>query len=412
MARAFVADVMLPLVSGGTLAVGRPLSLRDVRALMRTHAERPATGERDAAAALERARRQSLEPLVPVAPELGLDEAAWRLGAAVHNLLALAHPRIATGPGADARVQRVSEAAAELAALGAPDTLSATLARHSLLARLGDIQRRDHTVRYWLGARMFVGRRPPARILALPRVRGVRVETVRRSWLRDVGIHAAARPAFVALTESSPLGEALEPLRLDPPVSWGRLLSILRFPAIARLVAGRVVQQGIGPAGDALAEALYRFGSLQDSSGPVPASPEAVAFALTFLAHVTWLDHLFEPTESPAGRGGRAGGTGRGGRGSGPVAADGSDLRARAPDGAGRELAVILAAAGQVRPDLIWPPDVPRTSPLGREFARSLARSFDRHQVAQSPRWSAAVELCALGARAAVPGPAILGDGV
>ena len=70
MARAFVADVLLPLVSGGTLAVGRPLSLSDVRAMMRAHAERSSTGERDAAAALESARRQSLEPLVPVAPEL------------------------------------------------------------------------------------------------------------------------------------------------------------------------------------------------------------------------------------------------------------------------------------------------------------------------------------------------------
>src|SRR6185503_1086080 len=115
---------------------------------------------------------------------------------------------------------RVAQAAAELAALGPPDSLAAALARHSVVARMGEIQRSDHTVRFWLGARKFVGRPPPARMLALPRVRGVRVETVRRTWLRDVGIHASARPAFLALIEASPLGEALEPLRLDPPVSW------------------------------------------------------------------------------------------------------------------------------------------------------------------------------------------------
>lgn len=398
LARAFVAEFLLPLVRGGTLLVGRPLSFRDVRGMMHATAERPAPEEREAALALGRARRECLGVLVPVAPELTLDESTWRLGAAVHNLLALAHPRIATGPGADARIQRVAEAAAQLASLGAPDSLAATLARHSMVARLGEIQRRDHTVRFWLGTRTFVGRPPPPRMLALPRVRGVRVESVRRTWLRDVGIHAAARPAFLALTEASPLGEALDPWRLDPPVSWARLLSVLRFPALARLVAGRIVELGVAAAGDALAEALYRFGSLQDAAGPMRASPQAVAFALGFLAHTVWLDHLFDPLAAFTGASARGK---RSSRGSGPVVAPAGDsggTPART-DGGGRELAVLLAAAAQVSPDLIWPPDVPRASPLGQDFARALARTFDRHQVEKSPRWPAAVELATLGAR-------------
>ena len=398
VARAFVAEFLLPLVRGGTLSVGRPLALREVRGLMRQTAERPTPSEREAAVAFGRARRECLASLVPVAPELTLDESTWRLGAAVHNLLALAHPRIATGPGADARIERVAGAAAELARLGAPDSLAATLARHSVVARLSEIQRRDHTVRFWLGTRTFVGRPPPPRMLALPRVRGVRVESVRRTWLRDVGIHAVARPAFLALTEASPLGEALDPLRLDPPVSWARLLSVLRFPALARLVAGRIVELGVAAAGDALGEALYRFGSLQDAAGSVPASPEAVAFALAFLAHTAWLDHLFDPVAAFTGAAARGK---RSGRGSGPVLTVASDSGGMPllPDGGGRELAVLLAAAAQVHPDLIWPPDVPRASALGHDFARALARTFDRHQVEKSPRWSAAVELANLGAR-------------
>jgi hypothetical protein len=397
VARAFVAEFLLPLVRGGTLLVGRPLSFRDVRALMQVTGERPTTEEREAASSLGRARRECLSSLVPTAPELTLDEPTWRLGAAVHNLLALAHPRIATGPGADARIQRVADAAAQLARLGAPDSLAAALARHSLVARLPEIQRRDHTVRFWLGTRTFVGRPPPPRMLALPRVRGVRVESVRRTWLRDVGIHALARPAFIALTEASPFGEALDPWRLDPPVSWARLLSVLRFPALARLVAGRIVELGVAGAGDALAEAAYRFGSLQDAAGSVRASPQAVAFALAFLAHTVWLDHLFDPAGAFTGASARGR---RPGRGSGPVVTAASDSGGMpAAAGGGRELAVLLAAAAQVSPDLIWPPDVPRASTLGQEFARALVRTFDRHQVEKSPRWPAALELANLAAR-------------
>jgi hypothetical protein len=297
--RHFVSQFLLPMVKGGALAIGRPLGRRGVESL----ATRAGAEERAAAEVLARSRRELLATLVRNPPRPALDEATWRLGGAVHNLLALGHPEIALGVGADLRVGRVANAAATLAALGPPTTLAETLARHSILARLPEIIRRDRTVRYWLGRQTFVGRPPPARILALPRVRGVKVETVRRAWLRDVGVPAVARPAFLALTEASPLGEALDPLRLDPPLAWGRILPILRFPAICRLVAGRLVELGVGQAGDALADALYRFVSLEESTGAsaVSTSAEAVAFALRFLAHLVWLDLLFGAA-SPPGR--------------------------------------------------------------------------------------------------------------
>jgi hypothetical protein len=388
VSRAFVSEFLLPLVAGGNVEVGRPLSRRDVEGLMRAHAERPTSGEREAARALALARQQALMPFVAKVPALELDEATWRLGAAVHNLLAMAHPRIATGPGAESRVERVGAAAASLAALGAPKTLADTLARHSVVARMPEVVRIDHTVRYWLGRKTFVGRRPPARVLALPAIRGVKVETVRRAWLRDVGVQAAARPAFAALTDASPLGEALDPLRLDPPPSWGRLLSALRFPVLCRLVAGRLVEMGVAPVGDALTDALYRFSSLQDTAGPVPASSEAVAFAIGFLAHLTWLTHLFDPDDRLV-------------RGAKPPPAGEAPRPAVASDVAGRELAVLLAAAEEVDANLIWPPDVPRASDLGLRFARTLARLFDRHQVRTSTRWAAAREIAERGAGAA-----------
>lgn len=361
------------------MQVGRPIGSRDASHWLAAarRGELP-LAERNAVEMLGQARRRSLLPLVAAPPPLDLDEQSWRLGAAVHNLLVLSHPRIGSGPGAPARIDRVATAAAELARLGAPTTLAQTLARHSLLARLPEVARVDHTVRFWLGRRTFLGRRPPSRMLALPRLRNVSVETVRRTWLRDIGVQAAAREAFAALTEASPLGEALDPLRLDPPWSWGRVLAILKFPVICRLVAGRLVEQGVGQAGDALSEALYRYLSLQDTGGSVPASGEAAAFALGFLAHLAWLDHLFN-------------------------AAAATTTSAPGAEGPGRELAVLLAVAHALAPALVWPADVSPRSDTGQGFSRYLDRLFDRHQVKSSRRVPAATELVRRAAEAARP---------
>jgi hypothetical protein len=382
VARRFVSDFLLPLVHGGTIAIDRPLGRGGVEALARAHGRNNDPLEKDAAARLALARHDVLEPLVPEAPVPAMDEDSWRIGGAVHNLLALAHPAIAGGVGSDARVERVAAEATALASLGAPTSLRETLARHSLLARLPEIVRLDRTVHYWLGKKTFVGRAPPSRMLALPRLRGVRVEVVRRSWMRDVGVPAAARAAFLALTEASPLGEALDPLRLDPPPSWGRLLSALRFPVLCRLVAGRLVETGVGRTGDALADALYRFASHQDLSGTHPPTPEALAFAFGFLSHLVWLELVFGPGADPRKERERPG-----------------------AEVAGRELAVLLAAAERRAPALLRPRDVAPRSELGTRFSQHLARWFDAHRVEEHPRWSTALEVAAL-AGGAVPVPA------
>ncbi|HEX2656948.1 MAG TPA: hypothetical protein VHU40_01695 [Polyangia bacterium] len=373
MSRRFVSRFLLPLVRGGQLAIDRPLSRRGVEALARTDGDGP---ERAAIASLAAARQGALTALVPAPPLPRLDEATWRLGGAVHNLLALAHPTIARGVGADARLERIAAEATALAALGSPRTLVETLERHSLVARLGEIVRLDRSVRYWLGRQTFIGRAPPSRVLALPRIRAVKVETARRAWLRDIGVPATARPAFLALTEASPLAEALDPLRLDPPPAWGRLLSVLKFPALSRLVAGHLAETGVGLTGDALADALYRFVAHQDAPpyrGPYQATPETVAFALGFLGHLVWLEVAF---------------------------GDGLETRPERErplgDLPGRELAVLLAAADQRAPGLLRPPDVSVDSELGRKFERHLEAWFARHDVDKSPRFATALEVAAL----------------
>ena len=225
-----------------------PLPIDEAGALAKLAACRVA--QRDARVAGRRRRRRSTRP-------------ALRLGAALHDLLALGHPEL--GGTRSRRAERVAAAALELASIGAPPTSAReAVNRHSLLARLPEIVRVDRTVHFWLGQQTFVGREPPPRVTALPTLRRVRIEQTSRSWLREIGIPVVGRQAFLALNVASPLGEALDPLRLDPPIAWGRILPVLRFPTLARVVAGQAVAIGVDRAGDALADALYRFASFHD----------------------------------------------------------------------------------------------------------------------------------------------------
>jgi hypothetical protein len=373
MARGFVQSFLLPLVRGGRLHVGRPLGAPAVARLARA----AASGEgADAVAALAAARRDVATRFLPDAEAPALDEATLRLGAALHDLLVLVHPGL-EGPGVTRRQARVAAAAQALASLGAPESAEEAVARHSLLARIAEIARTDSTVSFWLGRETFVGRVPPPRVKALPNLRRVRVDVVRRSWLRDIGVPAVAREAVLALSIASPLGEALDPLRLEPPLAWSRILPVLRAPLLGRIVAGRLLEVGLPRAGAGLAAALLRFASFQDPPGGVPATPDAVAFALRFLAHLVWLDVLF-------------------GAGAGPAAGPG--LGATSTAG---ELATLLTAAAARAPALVWPRDVGRDGDLGRAFRARLEAFAAAARIEPPPAVEAARGVAEFAASAA-----------
>jgi len=262
--------------------------------------------------------------------------------------------------------------------VGAPRSASEAVNRHSLLARLPEIVRVDRTVHFWLGRQTFVGRRVPPRVTALPTLRRVRVEQTSRSWLREIGIPVVGRQAFLALNVASPLGEALDPLRLEPPIAWGRILPVLRFPTLARVVAGQAVAIGVDRSGDALADALYRFASFHDPPPGQPgidASPEAIAFALRFLAHVVWLDVLFGTSAER------------------PESADID--RSLEP---GVDLAVMLTAASRTARTLVWPADVADSGDLADAFKARLDALAKRAHIHGMPRYSAAVGIAELAA--------------
>jgi hypothetical protein len=369
MLRPFVSQFLLPLVRGGELRVGRPLGRRSVEALASAWSAPEGTRkallvdvwEKKAAGELAVARAARARVLLPDARGPALDETTLRLGAAAHDILALAHPDLDRGPGDDRARARIAEAALALADVGPPQTALEAVARHSLLGRLPEIVQIERLVSYWLGRRRYVGQTPPAGMLVFPALRRVRQEEVRRSWMREVGVPAGARLAWIALQRASPLGEALDPLRLDPALGWERLGPVLRSPSLARLVAGRVLELGLPEAGGALATAFLRHASLRDpGTGAAPGAAE-IALGVRFLAHLAWLDLLC-------------------GRGS--------------LDGEAGDLGALLAAALEVEPGLVYPGDVPRGSTLGQTFSAALVRWRGTARARSPERFEAALDVC------------------
>jgi hypothetical protein len=171
----------------------------------------------------------------------------------------------------------------------------------------------------------------------------------------------------MAVHRASPLGEALDPLRLDPPLAWERILPVLRFPSLCRLVAGRLLEIGLEPAGGALVAALLRFSAARDPAGGT-ATPADIAFAIRFLAHAFWLDQLYGGTSEPSGS---------------------SDLVA------------LLATALSFDPRLLWPPDVAPGSALGAAFRARLERLAAEGRPRAPERYALATTLCRFAARAA-----------
>lgn len=371
MLRPFVSGFLLPLVRGGPLHVGRPLGLREVATLVEAWSLPPETGstpsppgehERAASEQLRRLRGARARALLLTAPDPPIDEATIRLGAALHDLLVLSHPDLGDAREERAR-RRVAEAALALAEVGSPRTVVSAVHRHTLLARVPEIVLPEHVVSYWVGRRTYVGRRPPPRLTALPRLRRVRTEERRRVWVREVGVAALARPAWIALHRAHPLAEALDPLRVDPPLAWERVLPVLRFPAIARLAAGRVAEVGLAAGGNVYAAALLRYLSARPPGSTARPSPAEVVFALRFLAHLVWLDLLYAPTRPAA-------------------------------DPAPGDLAALLAAAAEVEPRLIMPRDLAPTSDLARAFLTRLADWRAALLRDDPPRMEAALGVC------------------
>jgi len=361
MPRHFLSGFVLPLIKGGTLHVGRPVGWPDLDKLQ---ARLGRAGEgADLQTQVTRIRQSLAAALLARLEPLPLDHSSLRLLAAAHNLLLLGHPEMKRR---ERDQERVAELARGLADLGPPEHEQEATARYSLLAHMPDAVRVDHQVQVgptWM--RLRLGKRGGALGLSLrtvARLPSAEVSSRRRTWWKEIGVPACADAAIEALFRACPLLEAMDPLRLHPPLSWRRILPVLHSPSLSRAIANRVLDLGIEPAGSALASALLRFASVGEGSEPLANAQEA-ALGIRFVAHVFWLDQLWGPE--------------------------------RTLD-AGCDLAALLVAAAEVEPRLLWPPHISREGDPGARVARSLQRLQAETPKRAPDRTRAMRALCAL----------------
>ncbi len=219
VANRLFAGVMAPLVLGGAVAPGHAIGGRTAMALGdgRTLADRGLAAQVDLAR-LRRARR--LVP-VDVLPEPGT--ADWALAAAFNDLLQAANPVFDAALRRGAAVRILDLAAETIDRVAAPATVGEALSRHSWLARVPEVTRTDTTVRWWAGAREYLGVEPPDRLQAWPQLR--RVQVVRRPRaLLELEPIAVDRDrlseVLTALLARTPLTDLATCTREAPPFAW------------------------------------------------------------------------------------------------------------------------------------------------------------------------------------------------
>jgi hypothetical protein len=228
---ALLERFILPLVRGGELAVGRPISLDELRAL-----EEQIPHATEKIVDVDEARADVLSDLVVRPPALVFDLDELSLAAAVHNLLFLVHPRADSWSVSGSSRRKVIETAQQMASRTISQSRSRVLARHALLHNVFDLTRVDTKVSWWTGSATFLGQRPPGRLRAWRTVRRVREEQTVASYDELLGTVEVA-PVVAAILRRSPLTHILSVGRDGPPLQWEDAVFLLRDAELARAIA-------------------------------------------------------------------------------------------------------------------------------------------------------------------------------
>jgi len=280
-ATSFLETFVLPLVIGGEVHVGRPITPPE---LARLQAE--LDGATVPLVAIDEARADVLATVCarPPALVLGDDEVALAVG--LHDALVLAHPDADGTLITDSMRRRIAGAA--LAMVSQPLTRDRTqvLARHGLLHNLYRLGRADVTVSWWTGRARFYGQAAPPRLRSWPSLRRVH-EEVTRAGFEDLMAAPEIAPVTAALLRRSPLTQLLSPPNSGPPLHWEDAVFLLRDPELARAIAYATVptdrrDDGRGPMAG-VARLAAGFEQMVERNPPV-ADLRAVAAFLVHLA--------------------------------------------------------------------------------------------------------------------------------
>jgi hypothetical protein len=272
--RVFVA-VMAPLVLGGVVEPGHPIGARAGLALL---AVEPRPIDMDLVSRVDLARTAVARRLVAVdlAPET--DGATFALGAALHDLLQVAHP----GWVRHASARRLLDlVVATLDRIPPPRTARDALLRHTWFSRVLAVTRRDSAVSWWTGSREFRGKPPPARLMAWPGVRRVHVQREERALtalLEHGGVAELAAPwqgALAAFLHATPLTDLATCARKAPTFRWSRASLALAAAPVTRTLALRALALGPESEVDAALDRATR--ALAATSGEASAASALLA---------------------------------------------------------------------------------------------------------------------------------------
>jgi hypothetical protein len=318
-ARRLLEEFLLPLVRGGTVSAFRPIDRRGMERLLGATFVGAIVGDlavpsgpEDAAAimpatkmprvprevelSLQLARHATLQTLPVESAHPLLDSDSWRLSIVLHNLVALSAPSetaLEEGSRATRRRSSLIALTTKMATLHAPESVASAMERYSLQRGLERLRRAEHQVTFWAGQRTYVGRPVPAHVRHFSKLRRVRIASTTRDF-NALEPAPGTRPILDALEVSSPLGPVLALGGGGYAVSWPRMLSVIRFAPLGRLLAARILERGLASMGEVLATGLVDYSRL-----PMSRSEELRA-ATKFLAHCLWLSQMMPgSTQSP-----------------------------------------------------------------------------------------------------------------
>lgn len=281
----FLSRFVLPLVAGGEMAVGRPISADE---LERFGTDLPYASEE--LVAVDEARQRVLLELVVRPPALVLDLDELHLAAAIHDLLFLAHPRVDSWGVTSSGRAKVLATAQRFASRSRTRDRIRVLARHALLHNLFDVARTDVKLSWWTGAATFYGQRPPSRLTSWRSVRRV-VEEKSVATFDELFGGVDVAPVVAALLRRSPLTQLLSMSREGPALHWEDAVFVLRDAELARAVAYRAIE-GDEPRQQVTAPARFAAAFEQMlERAPAEADLRAVA---AFLVHLNVLLALAE----------------------------------------------------------------------------------------------------------------------
>lgn len=280
----FLAHFALPMVGGGEVHVGAPISVPELNDF---------TSEMDRynqqTVAIDDAREAALATLLARVPALLLEPEDLSLLAALHNALFLVHPRADTWIVTDRSRRRVVDASLTMASVPLTAVKNRVLGRHGLLHQLFRITRDDISLSWWTGSAKFYGQKPPTRLTAWSGVRRVN-STVHHAGFGELLGTTDAAPIVATLVRRSPLTQLLEFAAGAPPLHWEDAVFLLRDHELARAVAYAITPSGATATGlGALWRAAAAFEQMLERT-PAPADVRAVAAFLVYCDGLLCID--------------------------------------------------------------------------------------------------------------------------